>query len=63
MTQEEKDQFIRFNSLLEEIKDIDSSIDTMKVRSVELLSPCRARFSNSTMQTMKACLQRTRRVT
>ena len=31
MTQEEKEQFIRFNYLLEEIKDIDVSIETIKV--------------------------------
>ena len=31
MTQEEKEQFIRFNYLLEEIKDIDISIETIKV--------------------------------
>lgn len=31
MTQEEKEQFIRFNYLLEELKDIDASIDQIKV--------------------------------
>ncbi|KAK8827347.1 prefoldin subunit [Blastocystis sp. ATCC 50177/Nand II] len=36
MTQEEKDRFIRFNSLLEEIKDIDASIDTMKSQIQQL---------------------------
>ena len=31
MTQEEKDSFIRFNALLEELKDIDASIEQVKV--------------------------------
>ena len=32
MTQAEKESFIRFNSLLGEIKDIDASIEQVKVR-------------------------------
>ena len=40
MTQEEKERFIRFNCLLEEIKDIDSSIDMLKVVSDSLFSVC-----------------------
>lgn len=31
MTQEEKEQFIRFNYLLEEIKDVNASIEQIKV--------------------------------
>ena len=46
MTQEEKERFIRFNSLLEEIKDIDSSIDMLKVAFDSLFSVCRSRCSS-----------------
>ena len=61
MTQEEKERFIRFNSLLEEIKDIDSSIDMLKVVSDSLFSVCRSRYSSLTTPTMKACSWMTRR--
>lgn len=63
MTQEEKERFIRFNSLLEEIKDIDSSIDMLKVVSDSLFSVCRSRCSSLTTPTMKACSWMTRRAT
>ena len=39
MTQEEKDSFIRFNALLEELKDVDASIQQVKVLT-EALDDC-----------------------
>lgn len=39
MTQGEKDMFIRFNALLEELKDVDASIQQVKVL-IEVLDDC-----------------------
>ena len=39
MTQEEKESFIRFNALLEELKDVDASILQVKVL-IKTLDEC-----------------------